>query len=428
MTEAVPSRSPRLPLLRSAWALLAGLVLGLSGCSGGDSTGPGDTTPQPTPAFTLSAAPTSLSVVQGAQGTVTVSVARSGGFTGAVSVAVEGLPGGVTASALSVAGNATSGTLTLSAGAQAAAGSATLTLRGTGSGVEARTATVNLSVEAAPSPDFQVGVGTSTLELQAGSSAQVAVTCAILATLLTTLYQLAAIVPPAMEEVRGVAPRYRLREWVAVSLPIFLVDGFFYLHTNADILMIGWFMEPQDVAVYFATLKLLALVHFVYFAVKAGVAQRYAQYAHGGDRDRLAAFARETVSWTFWPSLAMAAAMLALGKPMLALFGEGFEAGYPLLVPLMAGVVARAFVGPAESLLTMSGHQNACASVFAVTLAVNLALNLTLIPLWGLWGAALATATAMVVEALLLALAVRRRLGIVMIVPLGGARNKEVLP
>lgn len=259
-------------------------------------------------------------------------------------------------------------------------------------------------------------------------SAQVAVTCAILATLLTTLYQLAAIVPPAMEEVRGVAPRYRLREWVAVSLPIFLVDGFFYLHTNADILMIGWFMEPQDVAVYFATLKLLALVHFVYFAVKAGVAQRYAQYAHGGDRDRLAAFARETVSWTFWPSLAMAAAMLALGKPMLALFGEGFEAGYPLLVPLMAGVVARAFVGPAESLLTMSGHQNACASVFAVTLAVNLALNLTLIPLWGLWGAALATATAMVVEALLLALAVRRRLGIVMIVPLGGARNKEVLP
>lgn len=259
-------------------------------------------------------------------------------------------------------------------------------------------------------------------------TAQVAVACAVVATLATTIYQLATIIPPAVAEVKGVKPRYRLREWIGVSLPIFLVDGFFYLHTNADILMIGWFMDPQDVAVYFATLKLVALVHFVYFAVKAGVAQRYAQYAHGGDHARLSAFARDTVSWTFWPSLAMAAAMLVAGRPLLGLFGEGFEAGYPLLLPLMAGVVARAFVGPAESLLTMSGHQKTCAAAFAVTLAVNLGLNLLLIPHWGLWGAALATATAMMVETLLLALAVHRRLGIVMIVPLGGARNKEVLP
>lgn len=257
-------------------------------------------------------------------------------------------------------------------------------------------------------------------------SAQVAVVCALLATLATTVYQVATIVPPATAEVRGVAPRFRLREWVAVSLPIFLVDGFFYLHTNADILMIGWFMQPDDVGVYFATLKLLALVHFVYFAVKAGVAQRYAQYAHGGDHERLAAFARETVSWTFWPSLAMAALMLLLGKPMLMLFGPGFEAGYPLLFPLMVGVVARAAVGPAESLLTMSGHQNACATVFGVTLAVNLGLNLALIPSWGLWGAATATAIAMGVEALLLALTVHRRLGIVMIVPLGGKRQEAL--
>lgn len=222
-------------------------------------------------------------------------------------------------------------------------------------------------------------------------------------------------------------PRFHLRHWVAVSLPIFLVDGFFYLHTNADILMIGWFMQPEDVAVYFAALKLLALVHFVYFAVKAGVAQRYAQYAHGGDRERLAGFARETVAWTFWPSLAMAALMLLAGKPMLMLFGPGFEAGYPLLFLLLAGVVARAAVGPAESLLTMSGHQNACAGVFGVTLAVNLGLNLVLIPLWGLWGAATATAVAMCVEALLLAATVRRRLGILMFVPLGGGKRQEAL-
>ena len=145
-----------------------------------------------------------------------------------------------------------------------------------------------------------------------------------------------------------------------MSLPIFLVESFFFLLTNADVLMVGFFMQPNDVAVYFATVKTLALVHFVYFAVKAGVAQRYAQFTHA-DPERLAAFARETVSWTFWPSLVMALVVLALGKPMLMLFGPGFDAGYPLLFLLVAGVVARAAVGPCESLLTMSGNQNICA-------------------------------------------------------------------
>ena len=96
----------------------------------------------------------------------------------------------------------------------------------------------------------------------------------------------------------------RLGYWLKISLPIFLVESFFFLLTNADVLMVGFYMEPDQVAVYFATVKTLALVHFVYFAVKAGVAQRYAQFSHG-DPERLASFARETVSWTFWPSLAM---------------------------------------------------------------------------------------------------------------------------
>ena len=259
-------------------------------------------------------------------------------------------------------------------------------------------------------------------------SAKVAIVCAITASFLTTLYQLVAVVPPVTAEVRDEPARLRLRDWLMVSLPIFLVDCFFYLHTNADILMVGWYMEPQDIAVYFATLKLLALVHFVYFAVKAGVAQRYAQYAHGAGRERLAAFARETVAWTFWPSLVMAAVVLALGRPLLMLFGEGFEAGYPLLLALTSGVVLRAAIGPAESLLTMSGYQKICAIVFAVTLAVNVVLNLVLIPRWGLWGAAVSSAVAMAVETLLLAVAVHNRLGIVMIVPLGGGNRKEVLP
>jgi len=245
------------------------------------------------------------------------------------------------------------------------------------------------------------------------ADASTAMVAAIVATYVTTLGQLAGIRWNIAKVVTPAVPKFHLREWIVVSLPIFLVEGFFFLLTNMDVLMVGFFMEPHDVGVYFATVKTLALVHFVYFAVKAGAAQRYAQFAHS-DPARLARFARETVSWTFWPSLALAVFILIIGRPMLSLFGTDFVAGYPLLFIQMIGVVSRAAVGPAESLLTMSGNQNSCAIVYGVTLALNLALCVILIPAFGLWGAAIAMAVSMIFEAAALSWTVWRRLGVAM--------------
>ena len=245
--------------------------------------------------------------------------------------------------------------------------------------------------------------------------AKTAILATIAATYATTLIQFIGTTARIDARVPTGPMKVHFAQWFIVSLPIFLVESFFFLLTNADVLMIGAYLEPDDVAVYFATVKTLALVHFVYFSVKAGVAQRYAQFTHG-EPDKLAAFARETVSWTFWPSLFMALLVLALGKPMLSLFGPGFSAGYPLLFLLVFGVVARAAVGPCESLLTMSGNQNVCAGVYAMTLALNIGLNVVMIPLFGLWGAAGATAFAMIFEAAALSFTVWRKLGIVMAV------------
>ncbi|HLP66824.1 MAG TPA: polysaccharide biosynthesis C-terminal domain-containing protein, partial [Rhizobium sp.] len=70
--------------------------------------------------------------------------------------------------------------------------------------------------------------------------------------------------------------------------------------------------------------------------------------------------------------------------------------------------------GPGEVLLTMAGRQGLCVWLYVVALATNIALNVILIPHFGLVGAASATAAAMMVEALLLHLAVRASLGIVL--------------
>ena len=55
------------------------------------------TSSAPSPNFTLSANPTSLSIQQGGAGSATITVAPSGGFSGNVAFAATGLPAGVTA-------------------------------------------------------------------------------------------------------------------------------------------------------------------------------------------------------------------------------------------------------------------------------------------------------------------------------------------
>ena len=99
-----------------------------------------------------------------------------------------------------------------------------------------------------------------------------------------------------------------------------------------------------------------------------------------------------SVRWTFWPSLAATVLILALGRPLLWLFGPSFVAGYPLMFILAVGLLARASIGPAERLLNMLGEQRVCMAVYATAFATNLGLCLLLAPRLGTVGAAIATA------------------------------------
>jgi kumamolisin len=100
----------------------------------------------PTPSFSLSASPSTVTIAQGANGTSTITVTDQGGFSGAVTLAASGLPSGVTAS-FSPNPASTTSVLTLSASATAATGTVTVTIEGT-SGSLTATTTVSLTVTA----------------------------------------------------------------------------------------------------------------------------------------------------------------------------------------------------------------------------------------------------------------------------------------
>jgi O-antigen/teichoic acid export membrane protein len=205
---------------------------------------------------------------------------------------------------------------------------------------------------------------------------------------------------------------YDFRGWLAVSLPILMVEGFYLLLSYTDVLLLQQFRSSEEVGVYFAVVKTLALVSFIHYAMSATTAHRFAEYHATGDRARLSAYVAHAIKWTFWPSVAATALLLAFGKPLLWLFGPQFVAGYDIMFIAAIGLVVRSAIGPVERLLNMLGHQHACALAYASAFVMNVVLCVLLIPRFGGHGAAAATSLALVFETVLLFWIVRRRLGL----------------
>ena len=88
------------------------------------------------PAFTVSSSPASQTIAQGNSASLSTTVTRTGGFTGAVSLAVSGLPSGATATwspSSTVASTASGATLSVDTQPTVSTGSYVLTITGTGS-------------------------------------------------------------------------------------------------------------------------------------------------------------------------------------------------------------------------------------------------------------------------------------------------------
>src|ERR1039458_9098727 len=141
----------------------------LAGCGGG-----GGTAPPPAGDFSISASPPSLTLNSGQSQTVTVSVGEVNTFTSSVSIAVSGLPTGVTA--VPATFSLTPGgqeQITLTAAASVAAGTATVTFQGT-SGSLSHSSQVSLSVVVLP-PNFSISATPSSLSVDTGGSQNVTV-------------------------------------------------------------------------------------------------------------------------------------------------------------------------------------------------------------------------------------------------------------
>src|SRR5215471_5405116 len=122
----------------------------------------------PTPNFTLSASPASLTVTQGTSGSSTITVTPSGGFTGSVTLSTSALPAGVSATFGTNPTTSTS-SVTFTASSTATTGTTSVTITGT-SGSLTHTTTISLTVSAPAQPNFSLSVSPASLTVKQGTS------------------------------------------------------------------------------------------------------------------------------------------------------------------------------------------------------------------------------------------------------------------
>jgi uncharacterized membrane protein len=120
--------------------------------------------------FSISASPTSLSLVQGSSGTSLISTGITGGSPQSVSLSASGMPANTSASfnPASVTSGASS-TMTVSVGAATTPGSYTITVTGTGTSATHSTS-VALTITAPTTNDFSIGASPSSVSVVQGFS------------------------------------------------------------------------------------------------------------------------------------------------------------------------------------------------------------------------------------------------------------------
>lgn len=139
-------------------------------CCGDGNGGSG-----PSGTFSIDA-PTALTMQAGGSGTVQVTVTRTGGFSGVVTLDLEDHPDNITHSLATVPGSGTTAVLTVTVAADAAPGTYTVKLCGNATGVPERHVLISLTVTPPPTGGFTLSLNPASLPIMQGQSATASIT------------------------------------------------------------------------------------------------------------------------------------------------------------------------------------------------------------------------------------------------------------
>lgn len=216
----------------------------------------------------------------------------------------------------------------------------------------------------------------------------------------------------AMSRVRDVQGRFSGRLLASTSFPLLLVASMDLVMSFTDTIMLGILGRASEVGVYGVALRTAMLTSFILIAVNSVAAPKFAALFRQGDMRNLEAVARNSTRLMVAAALPALLVLILAPSLVLSVFGEGFRAGAAALSILAVGQFINVATGPVGYLLTMSGHERVLRNINVGGAALNVSLNLLLIPQLGMNGAAIATSVSWAMINLTALLLVHRKMNV----------------
>lgn len=182
-------------------------------------------------------------------------------------------------------------------------------------------------------------------------------------------------------------------ELLKVSAPMMSAKYLTMIYTWVDILILARFAAETQVAIYRVATRLTSLATIPLISINAIAGPKFAE-AHGvNDKKKLNNSVRHATRLIFWSCMPILLIFLVFPKFSMWTFGKDFTGNEAVLVFIIVsiGQAANILTGPVTVLLNMTGRQKITMYYALATVFIDITLNLILIPLYGIIGAAIAT-------------------------------------
>ncbi len=177
------------------------------------------------------------------------------------------------------------------------------------------------------------------------------------------------------------------------SLPLLPMGLLFTLNSSVDIIMLNVLTGSAEVGEYAAAARWIMLFALITLPMKLIFAPMIAGQYGIKEMAKIEVLYKTSCRWMLFLTLPLFTFLMVARDPLMMIFGEGFTASGPTVLGiLLIWSFYGSFVGIAADMLIMSGNQYFELGCLIGGVTLNIGLNMLLIPIHGVIGAAIATA------------------------------------
>jgi len=186
------------------------------------------------------------------------------------------------------------------------------------------------------------------------------------------------------------------------SFWIFLTSAGVLVFLQADIVLVGYFLENSDVGVYKVVSGLTMAATFITYSLRAILWPSVSHWGKKGEIYKVNESLSRAISYSLLLAIPVFIGGVLLGDKLLYFFyGTEFTRGYSVLVIMLAVQIVNIFQYFFTMYLDALNHPKESFKVTAFAASANILLDIILIPIFGIEGAAIATFASMILNALL---------------------------